>query len=477
MTIQPTPFVMLRLLQDQYRTMGKMIEMLEGMLDHSAPDPFLTAGPADTDVIPIPPPVLKRKTGESARPPVLFMLDGQQIKTTERRVKLLRVLQGDPLTYEEMVKAGAVPTRDAAKQAVIDINASLVRAGANRRIYAAAKPAQRIGARGGREPARFALLPWPPKPEIATPGPFTAAQSEAAAGSTPEQAASVSAAEDGDTILSAQHVEFVTQAGTEEGRQGDFPSEPDIAPAADEELPETAVGTGECASRSVGEGEEPAGAAPDLVKPSAKPDGGYSVDPEAQKDSVDRTGRRNGVVGRDGAAAAAEHGPKPGQIIVSGQEKVLNLWSSTNMTKAEIAAFAKVQVTTVRSILSTARQAGDARAVADDQRPKSASPPAAAVSANVQPIEPGDLISVDVKMRRVTTSAHGGYETGTTILARALDKLKGGQLFGIDVIAKVAGWPNVDTARTALGFERNRLADHGLELWMDKFNVRLRSGA
>lgn len=89
------------------------------------------------------------------------------------------------------------------------------------------------------------------------------------------------------------------------------------------------------------------------------------------------------------------------------------------------------------------------------------------------PIEPGDLISVDIKQKRIQTKA-GSYEVGGANLARALDKLRGGNLFGLDTIAKIAGWPTAEVARTALGFERKRLADHGVDLFMDKFNVRLR---
>jgi uncharacterized protein (UPF0335 family) len=66
-------------------------------------------------------------------------------------------------------------------------------------------------------------------PEIAPPGLSTATQSEGAAGASPEEAASDSAAGDGDTIVSAQAAEFVTPAG--EGEGGPAPADP--APAAD----------------------------------------------------------------------------------------------------------------------------------------------------------------------------------------------------------------------------------------------------
>lgn len=89
------------------------------------------------------------------------------------------------------------------------------------------------------------------------------------------------------------------------------------------------------------------------------------------------------------------------------------------------------------------------------------------------PIEPGDLLAVDIKQKRIQT-ARGAYEVAGANLARALDRLRDGQLFGLDTIAKVAGWPSAEVARTALHFERNRLAQHGIDLWMDKINVRLR---
>jgi len=57
-------------------------------------------------------------------------------------------------------------------------------------------------------------------------------------------------------------------------------------------------------------------------------------------------------------------------------------------------------------------------------------------------IEPGDLIAVDVKFRRIVTPK-GAYEVGGANLARALEFMRGGHLFGLDVIAKRGGWPSV----------------------------------
>jgi hypothetical protein len=89
-------------------------------------------------------------------------------------------------------------------------------------------------------------------------------------------------------------------------------------------------------------------------------------------------------------------------------------------------------------------------------------------------IEPGDLLAVDIKGSVVLTK-QGPYSLdGSTKLGRALDKLKDGQMYGLDTIAKVGGWPNRDGAITSLRFEIGRLNRHGLDLYMDKINVRLK---
>lgn len=71
-----------------------------------------------------------------------------------------------------------------------------------------------------------------PVSEVATPDYLPAAQSEAAAGSRPEQGADERASGDG-VAIAAQSAQFVTTTGEEEGRPGDVPSEPASSSAAE----------------------------------------------------------------------------------------------------------------------------------------------------------------------------------------------------------------------------------------------------
>ncbi len=456
MTIQPTPYEILRAIQDQQRATDRLVSILIGMLDKSGPDPVLAsasqiAAPQD-GVRYVPPTQRDRRTvGESARPAVILTVEGVEVRTTERRARLIETVRAASLTLTELARTSIAPTVAGVKAQIIDANNDLQRSGSHLRIRATAG-GQRVGARGGRNPSTYRLVGSNASPEL-TP----AAQSEEAAGASPEQAADESAVGGGES-LSAQSAEFVTQAG--EGEEACTSSDP--TPAADgrESLPADAGhGTGECAPRPVGEGVETAIPAPELVKPSEVwSGGGYSVDPEAQKDSVDRTGRRNAGVGQGGAVADAEHTP-------------------------ETAADTNQQLRSV-----SPPRAAEASPPAGIKRPLAAQPAAAPVKLSretLKPppardrklrIEPGDLIAVDVKLKEIT-SRKGVYQVAGANLARALERLKGGQMFGLDLIAKVAGWPSPDVAKTALGFERNRLAEHGLDLWMDKFNVRLREAA
>ncbi len=111
------------------------------------------------------------------------------------------------------------------------------------------------------------------------------------------------------------------------------------------------------------------------------------------------------------------------------------------------------------------------------QAPQFVAPPVTGEGATT-PVEPapvadGELLSVDIKTRFVRSSV-GSYRVDGSPLAKALHLLRKGDMFGLDRIAVVAGWRNGETARTALSFERPRLALHGLDLYVDRFNARLR---
>lgn len=430
MTVQPSPYDQLRILQDQIavlhaslRALDRAANTLSGMLDGSAPDPIMywKSSPADVSIN-IPAPVAAADPSPT-RPGAVLEIDGKTVLTTKRRATLLSMVMTAPQTLDAMARAGVSPTVAGMKAQIRDVNGDLERAGVTRLVRMQALPAQRRGARGGREPALYALLP--PKDEETAPleNP-TAAQDEAAAGVSPGEEAPASAAGDGECIMPAQGAPFVMSPGAGEGHV--TPADP--APAADE--------------------------------------------------------------------------PKQPTAIV----RVLDAWAATTDDVRAIAEAANISTFAVRRYLTAGRAANEPRVVAGDKArsinsrsddpPPSvvpASPPAAStrphagslegkpITAPAPPpprtgaltIEPGDLIAVDIKNRRVTTPK-GSYEVAGANLARALDFMKPGHLFGLDVIARKAGWPTADAAKTSLGYERNRLAEHGIDLHIDKINARLR---
>lgn len=441
MTVQPSPYDLLRGLQDQIavlhaslRAVDRAANTLAGMLDGSAPDPVLDWRPSRPAVEPPPRKVVAPLAGPSpARPGAVLEIDGKTVLTTKRRATLLSMVMTAPQTLDAMARAGVSPTVAGMKAQIRDANGDLERAGVTRVVRMQALPDQRRGAKGGREAALYALLP--PKCTNADPENPPSAQNEGEAGSSPGQEASDGAVGEGDVVAAAHDAPFVMPTG------GEGSSSVESPPAAD-------------------------------AKPQSQP---------------------GAFVGRD---------------------RVLDMWRDTDASKLDIARQIGISRTTVVNILADARAsleprvlAGDAVRIAAKEAapiPKSddalpivpASPPAApapprAVLPESKPaakpaptparagalkVEPGDLLAVDVKQKRIQTKA-GAYEVGGVNLARALEMMKGGQLFGLDVIAKRAGWPSADVAKTALGFERNRLAEHGVELYLDKHNARLRTPA
>lgn len=421
MTLQPSPYELIRAIQDQQRATDRLVAILVEMLDGSAPDPVLTSTAAIQPVTlparPVPPTKRDRRLlGEAARPAMIVKIGGVEVRTSARRARLLSALRDDAMTLEEMSAAGLGPSVPSVKAQIIDLNADLERAGSPLRVVST-PGGQRIGAKGGRNPSTYRLVDPNASPDL-TP----AAQNEAAAGASPEQAADASAVGGGESIP-AQSAEFVTPPVEGEDRV----SRPAPAPAADDaqSLPEASSAP-------------PPGAAqaspPTEPSPPATPSAGY----------------------------------------VPGREKALDMWAKTSMSVAEIADAVLMQPTSVRSAIDRARRAGDPRASARASTPKPAAPAAQPAAMPQQmPIEPGNLLAVDIKQKRIQT-ARGAYEVAGANLARALDRLRDGQLFGLDTIAKVAGWPSAEVARTALHFERNRLAQHGIDLYLDKHNARLR---
>lgn len=378
MTLQPSLYEILRAIQDQQRATDRLVQILLGMLDKSAPEPFLATGPMAAP---------RRIREEAARPGAVLEIDGIEVHTTQRRAKLLASVMVAPQTLSAMARAGISPTVAGMKAQIRDTNADLEHAGVIRRVRMQAIAPQRRGAKGGREPALYALLG--PKDEIAVPGSHPAAQGEAAAGARPDQEASASAVGEGDAVVSAQDAAFVTPTGGE------------VATIATQSPPAV--------------------------------DGQAIFEEGSSSVKIDL-----------GGSKASQAAPTP---ALSGE------------TTPELSGVG-------------AAPAGKAER---PPHPVHRQPVSAKQSARAN-IEPGDLIAVDVKFRQIVTPK-GAYEVGGASLARALEFMRGGQLFGLDVIAKRAGWLSAEVARTALGFERNRLAEHGIDLWMDKFNARLRVSA
>ncbi len=335
MTIQPSPYEILRAIQDQQRATDRLVQVLMGMLDASAPDPFLMSGPpAQSPASPSAPPTMRRISEEAARPASVIDIDGIQVTTTKRRARLLATLVEGPQTLSAMSRLGISPTVAGMKAQIRDTNADLERAGVVRRVRMQALPAQRRGAKGGREPALYALLN--PKFTNADPEVPPSVQSEAEAGLSPEEEASACAVGEGDKIVAAHDAPFVTPADAGEG-----PASPaDPVPAADAPLPEP---------------------------------------PEAPK-------------------------RKPLTIGL------------------------------------------------------------------------GMLIGVDLVACHVSGPA-GDYKISGQKMAKTLDMLRGGLMFGLDIVAKRCAWQSAEVARSALLLERERLAGIGIDMHLDKQNVRLRVAA
>lgn len=220
MTVQPSPYDILRAIQDQQavieasqKATSRLVQMLAGMLDMSAPDPILTWPPALTsaEVAAQPRPRKPRRVaGPAGRPPATVTLAGIEVKTTARRAKIIGALLAEPRTLAAMVKAGFAPNANAMMRQIGDINADLERAGSQSRIKADARP-RRTGGRGSVAPT-YSLADA--GADITTPEPFSSAQSEAEAGAKPEKGSDASAAGDG-ASFTAQSDQFVTLAGGE----------------------------------------------------------------------------------------------------------------------------------------------------------------------------------------------------------------------------------------------------------------------
>lgn len=221
MTVAPSPYDLIRAIQDQQRATDRLVQMLAGMLDKSAPEPLLSSQP---ELVPALArlPVPRRIRRERA--PAAVEIDGRVVRTTERRAKVLDAIANGPKTASELARMGCAPTVAAVRAAVVDINADLQRAGVTRRV----RTIERLhptGKRGGSHSARYGLV----DPDAAA-GLSPAVQSEAAGGARPQKGSGASAAGGGAPGITAQPDQFVTSSGAGEGVCPPI----DPAPAADE---------------------------------------------------------------------------------------------------------------------------------------------------------------------------------------------------------------------------------------------------
>lgn len=483
----PSPYELIRAIQDQQRATDRLVQILAGMLDKSQPDPLLSFQPPEPVAVRPAPRKLRRVAGPAGRPPAEFVIDGVTISTTERRAKILQALQEQPRGLSDLVRLGFAPRTNAMMAQIVDINRDLVAAGSPFQIKAQPRPARSSG-RGSIAP-KYALVKFS---ETAAPEDPPAAQSEAAAGGSPPAG--------GVTVIHASAaigMNMLQQRIAQEtaGSAAQLPgnaagTSPGLQPAEHDHVESSASAQPHCASG------EPA-------IPSEAGDAGTGQASEAEiRNAVVPPGENAGSAVRDGAlvsdlapaSAAAE--ARPPEVVPphppaddaspSKGERVLDMWANTNFTAKLIAEKVGCAPSSVSAFVCIARKNGDPRA--DARTPEAlaarrgtpecrpgASTPAPALRAS--PIEPGDLIAVDVKLRRVSVGPQGGYETSSVQMARALDLLRGGQMFGLDAIARKAGWQSAEVARNALLLERNRLSQRGLDLYLDKFNARLREAA
>lgn len=474
MTVAPSPYAILQAIQDQQRATARLIAMLAGMLDKSAPDPLMNWSPPRAAVEPPPRKVVvgetwaPREKPRSNRPMRRIEIGGVPVLMSEARAGMVDALREKPCTTEDIVALGLSVSMDAVRKSFGCMNVEFEKLGIRHRI----KPIERlsrVGPKGGSILPRYALVD--PEAEIVAPHFPTAAQSEAAAGVSPEEGASASAEGSDDVIVAAHDAQFAMPAGeggtscVEPSPAADAKTRPQIGAFVgvdrvldmwrDTELSKLDIARQIGISRTTvvniladaRERLEPRVIAGDTVRMTAK-----------EAASIQRSDDPPPSVVPASPPAASTRplaGPSEGKpVSIKGGD--------TFTITGKVGTFVVAPPTP--AVKARQREAGRAIAAL------------LPTNAGSIPIEPGDLLAVDIKAKRVQT-ARGAYEVGGVNLARALEMMKGGQLFGLDVIAKRAGWPNADVAKTALGFERNRLAQHGIDLFLDKFNARLREAA
>lgn len=395
MTVQPSAYDILRAIQDQqavqqasFRATERLVLMLAGMLDGSAPDPFVQWNQTASDSEPSPRRIVP---SERATPPVEIEVSGFNVLTTERRTKVIRLLDGAEHGLSDLVRKNCAANKKAMSSQIHDINQDFERQGVPLRI-------EQVGIRNQFRAARYTLRRLD---EDATPAIQPSVQSGGEAGERPEEGTPACAAGDGEGIT-AQGIQSVTSSGAGEG----VPAPVDPAPAADEP-----------SSKIAGE--------PTTINPGPMDGEGCGTAQLGPSTCETPSGAETGSAVEAGAAHPPEGEERPPAVPPAGA---------------------------VRKQTSQAAKLRDLRLR----------------------IEPGDLLAVDVKAREVVTGK-GIYHVAGANLARALDALKSGNLFGLDIVAKRAGYHSADVAKQALMLERSRLAQHGVEVWTDRINVRLRA--
>jgi hypothetical protein len=441
-TLQPSPFEIVRAIQDQQRATDRLVAILVGMLDKSAPDPFVGAvitGHQETmPVIPIKSErPWRRAIGDAGRPPVFVELDGVQVRTTERRAKLIQMLKDETIGLTDLCRRRLFPNTKAAASQLRDINGDLERSGSSWRVTSD-RP------RGSRRAAQYRLVETIQKSGIPT---------------LPGDA----------------------EAHPPAGLVSPLP----VPSAGEANLPETAS---ESARRASSLSGNAALKAPDAITPesdhvdrsaSAQPHSaqGEPAIPSKPGDAGRGQGHERPNLDIEPAGAAASGAVRTGAPIpeIAGDQTAINSGQMNRLP--DQGPVGREECETAQLGPSTCEMPSGAKSGGSVG---TAPPPPRRAAGKPLPrrelvmmIDPGDLIAVDVKAREIVT-LKGIYQVGGANLARALEKLKGGQMFGLDVVARVAGWHSAEVAAQALRLERNRLAAHGIDVYLDKINVRLR---
>lgn len=358
-----------------------------------------------------------------------------------RMIALLRRLSAcGPQSADQLSKAGFGSTADTARIIVAKARDVLAK-GTARSWELRSNPGVKIALKP-REPGTFELVSCEamkdqarlmPAAETPVPGDTTAAQSEGAAGENPGEEDAATGAGELASRITPDAPAFVTPADMGEG--GSSPCDP--VSAADD--PEIAAPAMPAADRGTAGAVDEAGATPEQGACGATEEGC----------DVDRGADAHPVAEPTALSTAQAEGK--GQADVEAEP--------AGATGSAVGSGAAIKSDPVAGLLSKSKS-----------RPQ----PTLAKKPSGSLIEPGDLVAVDIRLTTVHTKMGSYSLDGAVKMARTLDLMKSGSMFGLDHIARIGQWKNAEVAKNALLMETARLKRHGIELYVDRVNARLR---